>query len=143
MVLHSGIPCDAVLAHMIMAKDTSNTTGIKKGWESGVAGRTTGTLFTPDELDIYVNKVTLEAYIFHSKIIDYDSIARLEYNPKDHSVDVVKTDGTRMDLGVKIQWLVRPYFTKAEEINIVQTKDGQSINGKVVPLQHKGGKTKK
>ena len=142
-MVQSGIPCEAVLAHMIM-KDTSDTTGtMKKGWETGVAGKAVGNLFTPDELDIYVNKVTLEAYIFHSKLIDYDSISRLEYNPKDHSVDVVKTDGTRTDLGVRIQWLVRPYFIKAEEINIVQTKDGQSINGKVVPITHKGGKTKK
>lgn len=136
---HSGVPYEAVLAHMIMSKDSSDT-AMKKGFESGVSGRTTGALFLPDELDIYVNKVTLEAYIFHSKEIDYSSIVRLEYNPKDHGVDVVKADGTRMDLGVRIQWLVRPYFTKAEEINIVQTKDGHSVNGKVVPLLHKGKK---
>ena len=29
-------------------------------------------LFTADEMDIYVNKVTLEAYIFHGKKIDYE-----------------------------------------------------------------------
>ena len=91
-------------------------------------------LFTPDELDIYVNKITLEAYVFHGKALDYEQIDHLEYFQDDYSVDVIRKDGTRQDLGVKIQWLVRPYWTKAKEINIVQTKDGESINGCVVPL---------
>lgn len=136
-------PPPALIAQMIMSKDTTGKSeSMRKTWAPGAAGKAVGALFTPDELDIYVNKVTLEAYIFHSKPLDYDTLARLEYDPADHSVDVVKTDGTRTDLGVKIQWLVRPYFTKAEEINIVQTKDGQSINGKVIPLLHKGVKKK-
>lgn len=97
-------------------------------------------LFTPDEMDIYVNKVTLEAFIFHGKKIDYPIIDYLEYNPASHTVKVYKKDGTNIDLGVKIQWLVRPYFTKAEEVSIVQTKDGESIDGIVVPLVHKGQK---
>ena len=48
------------------------------------------------------------------------------------------TDNTRLDLGVKIQWLVRPYFTKVQEVSIVQTKDREPIDGTVVPLIHKG-----
>ncbi len=126
---------------MIMSKDeeqepdTKDT--MKKDWEPGAAGKAVGTLFTPEELDIYVNKVTLEAYIFHGKKINYEALERLEYDASNNSVDVVKKDGTRMDLGVKIQWLVRPYFTKADEVNIVQTKDGESVDGVVIPLKHK------
>ena len=135
----STIPQNAILANMIMSQDKEpNTKGtIKKDWSAGAAGKSTDALFTSDELDIYVNKITLEAYIFHNKELDYDNLDRLEYDQKDYSVDVVKKDGTRINLGVKIQWLIRPYFTKAQEINIVQTKNGESINGVVIPLKHK------
>ncbi|MCC7305479.1 MAG: hypothetical protein IT558_04375 [Alphaproteobacteria bacterium] len=94
-------------------------------------------LFKPEELDIYCNKVTLEAYIFHGKNVDYDSIDHLEYDHREHIVDVFLKDGTVMDLGVKIQWLVRPYFSRAQEINIVQTKNGESIDGRIMPLVHR------
>lgn len=92
-------------------------------------------LFKPEEMDIYVNKVTNEAYIFHSKKVKKD-IKRLEYDPTDHSVTVVKEDDMRLDLGVKLQWLVRPYFTRAREIGIIQTKDGETLDGFFVPLYH-------
>jgi hypothetical protein len=140
---------EAVLAQMIMAKDETppapkkRKSTIKKEFDPGSKGKPSGTLFAPDEMDIYVNKVTLEAYIFHGKEVDYESLDRLEYDSSTHMVDVVKKDGTRLDLGVKIQWLVRPYFTKAEEINIVRTKDGNSIDGKIIPLIHKDKKGKK
>ncbi len=124
-------------------EDNKEKTSIKKDW--GSSGKGSGkddlpVLFTPDEMDIYVNKVTLEAYVFHGKTIDYETLERLEYDPEDYSVTVFKKDGTYMDLGVKIQWLVRPYFTKAHEVSIVQTKDGESINGIVIPLIIKGAK---
>ena len=97
-------------------------------------------LFQPDELDIYVNKLTLEAYVFHGKPVPYESLERLEYNPADYSVTVVYKDGHHQDLGVKIQWLVRPYLARATEIGIVQTKDGQSVNGVIIPLINLGKK---
>lgn len=106
-------------------------------FSSGTEGVKTKPLFTPDEMDIYVNKVTLDSYIFHGKEIDYNSLERLEYDPTDYSVTVVHKDATTQDLGVKIQWLVRSYFTKASDINIVQTKDGETVDGCVVPLVHK------
>ncbi len=94
-----------------------------------------GALFKPDELDIYANKLTYETYIFHGKVIDYEPIDHLEYNPDDYSVNVVLQNGSKQDLGVKIQWMMRPYFTKAQEISIVRTNDGQSVDGKTVPLK--------
>ncbi len=97
-------------------------------------------LFTADEMDIYCNKVTLESYIFHGKDVNYDPIHYLEYDPKEKRVDVVMKDGTRLDLGVKIQWLVRPYFAKSKEVSIVQTKDREPVDGTIVPLIHKGDK---
>ncbi len=122
--------------------DESDKSSLKKEFGSGQGSQaeTLGVLFTPDEMDIYVNKVTLDAYIFHGKKIEYEILDYLEYNPADHSVLVHKKDKTSIPLGVKIQWLVRPYFTKSKEVSIVQTKDGQSIDGTVVPLVHKGQK---
>lgn len=113
--------------------------GISGSMKSAFAsGKTSssGVLFKKDEFDIFVNKITMEAYIFHAKKIEQD-IARLEYDPSDHSITVVKKDGTQLDLGAKLQWLVRPYFTKAREVAVVQTKDGEALDGFMVPLVHK------
>ena len=110
---------------------------MKSEFSSGTEGVKTKPLFTPEEMDIYVNKVTLDSYIFHGKEIDYNSLERLEYDPMDYRVTVVHKDGTTQDLGVKIQWLVRSYFTKSKHINVVQTKDGETIDGCTVPLVHK------
>ncbi|MCC6598394.1 MAG: hypothetical protein IT559_06360 [Alphaproteobacteria bacterium] len=117
-------------------KITSPNGSIKEAFGPGKMPGKPG-LFLPDEMDIYCNKVTRETFIFHSKKIDYESLARLEYDPDDYSVEVFKKDGTSLDLGVKIQWLIRPYFSKAEEVQIVQTKDGEAVDGTFLPLTHK------
>lgn len=134
-----GIPHEAVLAQLIMSsEDTGKKGSMKKDWDpKGKSGSGKSALFLPEEMDIYCNKVTREVFIFHGKVVDYESLDYLEYNPADYSVDVVLKDGKRIDLGVKIQWLVRPYFTKAQEIMIVQTKDGESVNGTSVLIKHK------
>jgi len=120
-----------------MTDEPEDQTGsIKGAFEPGEA-KDKPSLFLPDEMDIYCNKVTKESFIFHGKDVDYGSLERMEYNPSDYSVDVFLKDGTVLDLGVKIQWLIRPYFTKANEIQIVQTKDGQAINGTFLPITHK------
>jgi len=108
----------------------------KPGQESEYvpARGTTGRVFMPNEVDLFANKKTKETYIFHGKVIDYN-ISHLVYVPEDHSVIVVMNDGTRLDLGVKLQWLVRPYFLKAREVFIVRTEDKKSVDGTVVPLR--------
>lgn len=110
--------------------------GIRDAFEPGEA-KDKPSLFLPDEMDIYCNKITKETFIFHGKDVDYAILERMEYDPQDYSVDVFLKDGRVLDLGVKIQWLIRPYFTKAEEIQIVQTKDGEAINGTFIPITHK------
>lgn len=111
------------------SEQASDDAGVPEGKEA---------LFTPDEFDIYVNKVTLEAYIFHGKKVDYEAIDHLIYDPESFRVDVVMSDGNIKDLGVKIQWLVRAHLQKANEVSIVQTEKGESIDGKVLPLKIKG-----
>lgn len=112
--------------------DDNKPASMKEAFSPGQT-QGSGVLFDPKEFDIYVNKITKEVYIFHIKPVAQD-IARLEYDPTDHSVTVVKNDGTQLDLGAKIQWLIRPHFVKAREIGIVQTKDGEAIDGFMVPL---------
>ena len=109
---------------------------IKSAFKPGSA-KDRPSLFLPDEMDIYCNKVTKETFIFHGKTIDYNTLDRMEYDPKDHTVDVFMKDGTVLDLGVKIQWLVRPYFTKAKEVQVVRTKDGEAVDGTFIPITHK------
>ena len=123
-----------------MSESKDNNNGKPKGITGAFApGEAKGkpSLFLPDEMDIYCNKITKETFIFHGKAVDYDMLERMEYDPGDYSVDVLLKDGRVLDLGVRIQWLIRPYFTKAEEIQIVQTKDGEAVNGTFVPITHK------
>jgi hypothetical protein len=126
---------------MVMSNDKDNkpnkSKGIKGAFTPGEA-RDKPSLFMPEEMDIYCNKMTKEAFIFHGKTIDYKALERMEYDPDDYSVDVFMKDGSVLDLGVKIQWLIRPYFTKATEVQIVQTKDGEAVDGTFIPITHKG-----
>ncbi len=134
----SSVTPAAAPAHIRMSDKDKDS--MKGRWNpaEGTGVRGLPVLFKPEEVDIYCNKVTLDTYIFHGKKVDYEGIDYLEYDPKEYTVDVVLKNGARMDLGVRIQWLVRPYFSKAQEAQIVQTKDGQSIDGVMVPLKHRG-----
>lgn len=106
------------------------------------APNTKGVLFQHEEFDIFVNKLPpVQAYIFHGKVIDYDSISHLEYHYQDNWVAVVLKNGQRLDLGAYVQWLVRPYWRLAEEIHIVRTEDGNSVEGTTVPLKKMGEAT--
>ena len=102
--------------------------------EYKLAKGTIGKLFEPKEVNLYIDKGSLEAFIYHDKVIDYDKISHLIYVPEDYSIVVVQKDSTRLDLGVKLRWLIRPYFSKASEVFIVQTKDGESIDGRGYPM---------
>lgn len=117
--------------------DINKQDSIKGAFQPGKA-KEKPSLFMPDEMDIYCNKVTKEAFIFHGKTIDYATLDHMEYDHKTYQVDVFMKDGSVLDLGVKIQWLIRPYFSKAEEVQIVRTKDGEAVDGTFIPLIHKG-----
>jgi len=141
--IYSTAPSAPLAASPFMSdsEDPASSPGIKDQWQNP-AGEGEHVLFKPDELDIYVNKVTLEAYIFYGKTIEHNDIDHLEYHPDDYTVDVVFENGQHIDLGVKIQWLVRPYLSKADQISFVQTKDGEAVDGKMVPIVHKKKKDK-
>lgn len=107
---------------------------LSQDWNPAGTGSSIPPLFLPDEIDIYVNKMTNETFFFHGKEIDYPNLDHLEYDPILYTVDVCKKDGTRQNLGVKIQWMIRPYLTKVDKVNVVRTKNGESIDGVTIPL---------
>lgn len=125
--------------NLIMSDENNNKSSIKGAFTPGKK-RDKNVMFLPEEFDIYCNKVTKETFIFHGKDVDYESLERAEYDHKAMRVTIFKTDGSSVDLGVKIQWLIRPYISKAEELQIVQTKDGEAINGTFIPLSHVNAK---
>ena len=92
-------------------------------------------LFHADEMDIYCNKTTGEAHIFYGKEIDL-GIKEIQYFESTRSAVVEYNDGRRFDLGVKIQWLVRPYFSRAEEVSFVRTANREPIDGEVVRFRN-------
>ena len=113
---------------------------LSKNFKGGEAPDYGDHLFKPSELDVYTNKLTYETYIFHGKIIDYASIDHVVYDHEAYTMTIHHKKGRTMDLGIKMEWLVRPYISKAEEIWIVRTQDGISVDGITVPLKHKGRK---
>lgn len=113
------------------------TKTLSDNWQGGSGGgQINKPLFKPDEMDIYTNKLTYESFIFHLNKVDYAALDHLEYDASDYSMTVVYKDGRRQDLGVKMQWLIRPYIKHAQEISIVRTKDKVAIDGVIVPLVH-------
>lgn len=125
------------------SKDTDDQSTKKKSAKAAFAPdkalkgeRGLPVMFTEDEMDIYCEKTTLEAYIFHGKELDYSQIKSMTYHHETFDVDVNMKDGSVWDLGVKITWIIRPYFSRAEQVQIVRTKDGNAIDGHFVPLEH-------
>lgn len=108
---------------------------LAKSWGAG-SGAIKAPLFLPDEMDIYTNKLTYETFIFHGKVIDYTQLDHIVYNAQDYSMTVHHKDGRTQDLGIKVQWLLRPYIKHANEISIVRTQDKVSVDGVIIPLVH-------
>ena len=112
----------------------------KKSAKKAFAGgkkRDASVLFMEDEVDIYCNKMTKESFVFHAIELDYKTLERMEYNHDTFRAKVFMKDGRELDLGVKIQWLIRPYFSKAQEVQIIRTVDGEPVDGTFIPLSHR------
>lgn len=125
----------------IRGDDAEGTQDIEKAnqlSDDGVrAKNTTGTLFHPDDFDLYCNKITGEFYIFHGPVLEYE-VSIIEYDFDIQRIAVVLGDGTRLDLGVKVQWMIRPCVERAENVYIIQTKNGEAITGIEVSVKKVG-----
>ncbi len=107
-----------------------------KDWGSGFGSGRTRLFNSPDDFDIVCNREGGTNYIFHGCELNC-SIDHMEYDEENQRITVFTTDGQKMDLGAKIQWLVRPYIAKEQYLYIIRTKDGQAIDGVEVHLQIK------
>jgi len=152
MILLSSYPYDAMgktsnndlfLADLIMSTEENDTkkitgsqnkNGAKMGLDFG-SSHSAGNkhLFSPDNFDIYCDCENGQNYIFHKGELNC-TVDHLEYDPETQRVTVYTNDGQKLDLGSRIQWLVRPYIAKDQNIFIVRTQDGKTIDGIDVPL---------
>ncbi|MGH1375640.1 MAG: hypothetical protein ACRBCK_04745 [Alphaproteobacteria bacterium] len=107
-----------------------------KDWGSGFGSGRTRLFNSPDDFDIVCNREGGTNYIFHGCELNC-SIDHMEYDDEKQRITVFTTDGQKMDLGAKIQWLVRPYIAKDQHLYIIRTKDGKALDGVEVHLQMK------
>ncbi len=105
-------------------------------WGSGFGSGRTKLFESPDDFDIYCDRENGVNYIFHAPELGC-TIDHLEYDPDTCRITVVTNDSQRLDLGVRIQWLVRPYIAKEQNLFIIRTEDGESIDGVEVHLKIK------
>lgn len=131
----------ALPAFFVMSEDNTeqppqhkkNLTSMKADWGTSLRN-VRKSLFDKNDFDIFCDKEMGETFIFHTTelgcAIDY-----LEYNPENQRVTVFTNDGQQLDLGTRIQWLIRPYFAKPQVILMVRTQNGKAVEGFEVKLK--------
>ncbi|MCB1783139.1 MAG: hypothetical protein KDI13_04025 [Alphaproteobacteria bacterium] len=126
---------------MMSEEDTEDKKELKtsmgKDWGSSLKTELKPLFASPSDFDIFCDREIGQVYIFHGPELNC-TIDYMEYNPETQRVTIYATDGQKLDLGARIQWLVRPYFAKAQDIMIIRTKDGETIDGVEVPMIIKG-----
>lgn len=86
-----------------------------------------------EDFDIYCDRQNGQNYIFHAGPLNC-TIEYLEYNPENQRITVFTNDGQKLDLGTRIQWLIRPYIAKNQNILIIRTENKVMQEGIEVPL---------
>jgi len=131
------------LANLAMSDEEENMNGsalspksMGDDWGSGQGSGRTKLFESPDDFDIYCDHKSGQNYIFHGPELGC-TIDHLEYDPDTCHITVVTNDSQRIDLGVRIQWLVRPYIAKEQDLYIIRTENGKSIDGIEVHLKIK------
>lgn len=128
----------------MMSEDENNTVGqspksplsMGKEWGSGLGSGRTKLFKHPDDFDILCDRAKGITYIFHQCDLDC-TIDHMEYDKDTQRITVFTTDGQKMDLGTRIQWMIRPYIAREQHIIVMRTKDGRAIEGEEVHLKMK------
>lgn len=105
-------------------------------WGSGKGSGRMALFNGPEEFDIYCDRGQSINYIFHGKPLDC-TIDYLEYDHDTQRITVFTNDRQQLDLGSKIEWLVRPYIAKEQNLFIIRTENGKAIDGIQVHLKIK------
>jgi hypothetical protein len=92
-------------------------------------------LFKPDEVEIIVNRVLKECFIFHTPPLPIN-IDYIEYDHAKKRLHFHSEQGKRYDLGVKIQSLVRPVIEQSDKIAVAQMHEGMPISWFSAPVRH-------
>ncbi len=132
------------LASLIMSEEEENKEketptappNMGDDWGAGFGAGRTRLFDNPTDFDIYCDRERGINYIFHAPELNC-TIDFLEYDHETQRITVHTNDRQRFDLGTKIQWLVRPYIAKEQNLFIIRTKDGEAIDGFEVPLKIK------
>ncbi len=137
------------LADLIMSDKENNdeapssaAPSMGKDWGSGFGSGRKALFDNPNDFDIYCDRDRDINYIFHGPDLNC-TIDHLEYDPDTQRITVFTNDSQRLDLGARIEWLVRPYIGKEQFLFIVQTKDGVPVEGVEVHLRIKDPDIKK
>ncbi len=107
-----------------------------KDWGDGSGAGRKKLFPNPDDLDIYCDRERGINYIFHGPELNC-TIDHLEYDHETQRITVHTNDRQQLDLGVKIQWLVRPYIAREQNLFIIRTENGETIDGVEVHLKIK------
>lgn len=114
----------------------SSPKSMGKHWGSGFGSGRSRLFNKPEDFDIYCDRERGVNYIFHGPELGC-TIDHLEYDHDTQRITVHTNDSQRLDLGTKIQWLVRPYIAKEQHLFIIRTQNGQPIDGVEVQLKIK------
>ncbi len=109
---------------------------MEKDWGDGFGSGRSKLFDSPKDFDIYCDREREINYIFHGCELNC-TIDHLEYDPETQHITVHTNDRQQLDLGAKIQWLVRPYIAREQYLFIIRTKDGEAIDGMEVRLKIK------
>ncbi len=137
------------LAEKAMSEESNNSTdkvskppSMGQDWGSGFGSGRRALFDSPDDFDIFCDREKGVNYIFHAPELNC-TIDHMEYDHDTQRITVITNDKQRLDLGTKIQWLVRPYIAKEQYIFIVRTQNGKPIDGVEVHLRIKDPEIKK
>lgn len=113
-------------------KKASPAQGIGKEWSTSLS-KTKPLFARTEDFDIYCDRQAGQNYIFHAGELNC-TVEYLEYDPQTQRITVFTNDGQKLDLGTRIQWLIRPYIAKDQNIFIVRTENREMKEGIQVPL---------
>lgn len=113
-------------------KKASPAKGMGKEWSSSLS-KTKMLFERTEDFDIYCDRQAGQNYIFHAGALNC-TVEYLEYDPQTQRITVFTNDGQKLDLGTRIQWLIRPYIAKDQNIFIVRTENREMKEGIQVPL---------